>query len=79
MRTKIIATIGPKSESPEVLRELILAGMDVARMNFSHCTYEEYKTRKEAILKICAEEKRDVKIMMDLKGPRLRVGELPES
>ncbi|MDD4931066.1 MAG: pyruvate kinase [Candidatus Colwellbacteria bacterium] len=78
MRTKIIATIGPRSESPKILRELILAGIDIARMNFSHCTYDEYKARKKAIEKICAEEKRSVKILLDLKGPRLRVGELPE-
>jgi pyruvate kinase len=78
MRTKIVVTIGPKSESPEMLRELVLAGMDVARMNFSHCTYDEYNARKKAIERICAEEKKDVKILLDLQGPRLRVGELPE-
>jgi pyruvate kinase len=78
MRTKIIATIGPKSESPEMLRKLILAGVDVARMNFSHCTYDEYIARRDAIKVICEEEKQEVKIMMDLKGPRLRVGNLPE-
>lgn len=79
MRTKIVVTVGPKSESPEMLRELVLAGMDVARMNFSHCTYDEYNARKKALERICAEEKKDVKILLDLKGPRLRVGELPES
>jgi pyruvate kinase len=78
MRTKIIATIGPKSESPEMLRKLVLAGMDVARMNFSHCTYDEYIARRDALKKICEEEKQDVKILLDLKGPRLRVGNLPE-
>jgi pyruvate kinase len=78
MKTKIIATIGPKSESPEMLRKLILAGVDIARMNFSHCTYDEYIARKKAIEQIREEEKRDVKILLDLKGPRLRVGKLPE-
>ncbi len=78
MRTKIIATIGPKSESPEMLHKLIMAGVNIARMNFSHCTYDEYNARKKAIEKISAEEKKDVKIMLDLRGPRLRVGELPE-
>ncbi len=77
MRTKIIATIGPKSESPEVLREVIKAGANILRMNFSHCTYDEYLKRKEAILKIAKEENKDVKILGDLQGPRLRVGELP--
>ena len=78
MRTKIIATVGPKSESPEVIRELIKAGADIFRMNFSHCTYAEYRTRKNAIKTISKEEGRDVKIMIDLQGPRLRVGELPK-
>ena len=61
-----------------MLRKLVLAGMDVARMNFSHCTCEEYIARRDALKKICEEEKQDVKIMLDLKGPRLRVGSLPE-
>lgn len=78
MRTKIIATIGPKSESPEIIRELVKAGADIFRMNFSHCTYDEYRARKSAIQAIAQEEGRDVKIMIDLQGPRLRVGELPE-
>lgn len=77
MRTKIVATIGPKSESPEVLREIIKAGGNILRMNFSHCTFDEYKKRKEAIQQIAKEENKDVKILADLQGPRLRVGELP--
>ena len=78
MKTKIIATTGPKSKSPEILREMVLAGMDIARMNFSYCTYEDYVIRRDILAKICEEEKREVKILLDLKGPRLRVGELPE-
>jgi len=54
------------------------AGMHIARMNFSHCTYEEYKNRKKYIEKIRKEEKIQVHIMQDLQGPRLRVGELPK-
>jgi len=79
MKTKIIATIGPKSKSPEILKEMVLAGMDIARMNFSYCTYDDYILRRDVLAKICEKEKREVKMMLDLKGPRLRVGELPEN
>lgn len=78
MQTKIIATVGPKSESPEVIKSLVREGMDVARMNFSHCTYEEYKNRVSHIKKFSKNLKREVKILQDLKGPRIRVGELPK-
>lgn len=77
MQTKIIATIGPKSESPEVLKALVREGMDVARMNFSHCTHEEYDSRVVHLRKFSKVLKREVKILQDLKGPRIRVGELP--
>lgn len=79
MYTKIIATIGPKSESLEMMRKLVDAGVHIFRMNFSHCTYEEYKKRKKNIEKIRQETGKDIKIMMDLQGPRIRVGELPEN
>ena len=78
MKTKIIATIGPKSESPEVLPKIIEAGMDIARMNFSHCSHEEYKNRKAIIAKASADLGREVAILADLQGPRIRVGKLPE-
>lgn len=78
MRTKIIATIGPKSESKEVLSELVKAGVNIFRMNFSHCTFDEYRNRKEILTGIAKEYGADIKIMIDLQGPRLRVGELPK-
>ena len=78
MKTKIIATLGPKSGSPEVLRQFIQAGVRIFRMNFSYCTYDEYIFRRDTISQISRELKEDVKIMMDLKGPRFRVGMLPE-
>ncbi len=78
MRTKIVATIGPQSDSFAVMRDMAVAGMHIARMNFSHCSYEEYKNRKKYIEKIYKEEKIKVHIMQDLQGPRLRVGELPK-
>ena len=75
-RTKIIATIGPASSDPAVLVRMIRAGMDVARLNFSHGTYRDHS---RAIRLIRAASKRigkHVGLLLDLQGPRLRVGEL---
>jgi len=79
MRTKIIATIGPKSESKDVLHKMVATGLDIARMNFSHCTREEFVGRKRIIQEVSGELGRRVLILQDLKGPRIRVGELPEN
>ena len=76
MRTKIIATIGPVSDSPDMIRRFVEAGMDIARVNFSHCTEKNfllYQTRIAAARRA----KRPIPIMQDLQGPRIRVGELP--
>lgn len=78
MKTKIIATIGPKSESYEELKAMAEAGLSIARMNFSHCTVEEYNTRKANIERINKELGTSVEILQDLQGPRIRVGKLPE-
>lgn len=77
MRTKIIATIGPKSESKEMIYQFVESGLDIARMNFSHCTYDEYKARKVLITEACKALGKTVLIQQDLKGPRLRVGTMP--
>ncbi len=73
-RSKIIATIGPASESPEVLEAMILAGMDCARLNFSHGDYEEYARVIGLIREMSERLNRPVAIMQDLQGPRIRVG-----
>ncbi|MBE0647227.1 MAG: pyruvate kinase [Bacteroidales bacterium] len=73
-RTKIIATIGPASSSPEVIRQLILAGMDVARLNFSHGTYDDHARVIKTLRKISAELDKPVTILQDLQGPKIRVG-----
>jgi pyruvate kinase len=78
MRTHIVATIGPQSESYDVLRDMGKNGMSIARMNFSHCTYEEYRARRDKIHIINKKEKTKIRIMQDLQGPRLRVGDLPK-
>lgn len=77
MRTKIIATIGPKSESYEMIRALAEAGVSIFRMNFSHCTHEEYLARREKVLRAAEELKTPIAVMQDLQGPRIRVGKLP--
>ena len=74
-RTKIIATIGPASESEEVLREMIQAGMDIARIGLAHGTYELAEERIHRIRKIAAEEGKAVGILIDLPGPKIRVGD----
>ena len=77
-KTKIVCTIGPASESPEVLRKLILAGMNVARLNFSHGDYEEHGSRIRNIRQAARELGRNVAILLDTKGPEIRVGKLKE-
>lgn len=76
-RTKIVATLGPASNSPEIIRELIQAGMDVARLNFSHGTHETHAQTISNLRMISAELDTPVTIMQDLQGPKIRVGNLP--
>ncbi len=75
-RTKIVATIGPRSDSPETLLELVRAGMNVARLNFSHGSHAEHKRRYEAVRRAAEEVGKTVGIMMDLQGPKIRTGPL---
>jgi pyruvate kinase len=75
-RTKIVATIGPASDSPGVLRRLMEAGMDVARLNFSHRSAEEAKPLVDRIRKVAHEVGVFTAILGDLRGPRVRVGEM---
>ncbi len=75
-RTKIIATIGPASDTPEVISRLLDAGMDVARLNFSHGT-QEYHAKNIAMLREVAHQKhRPLTIIQDLQGPKIRTGTL---
>ncbi len=72
--TKIVATIGPASKSPDVLQEMISAGMDVARLNFAHGTSEQHAEIAAAIREGAERAGRDVAILGDLPGPKLRIG-----
>ena len=73
-RTKIVCTIGPSTDTPEAIRQLILAGMDVARLNFSHGTHETHRASFRTIRSVAAELDRNVAVMMDLQGPKIRTG-----
>jgi pyruvate kinase len=77
-RTKIVATIGPASAQPDVLAELVAAGMDGARLNFSHGTPEEHAQRARIVREVQEDARRPLALIADLQGPKLRVGDLPE-
>ncbi len=75
-KTKIICTIGPASESEERLRELILAGMNVARFNFSHGTHEEHKKKFDRVIKVSNDLGIPVATLLDTKGPEIRLKDI---
>ncbi len=77
-KTKIICTIGPASRSPEILKRLLQAGMNIARLNFSHGDFAGHKRDVQQIRQAAAELGRSVAIMADLPGPKIRIGELAE-
>ena len=77
-RTKIVGTLGPASNSPEGVRALIEAGLDVARINFSHGTHEQHAKTIATVREIATQLGRPVAILGDLQGPRIRIGVLPE-
>ena len=72
--TKIVATLGPASSSPKIIKDLFESGVDVFRLNFSHGTHDEHRGLIETIRAIEQEANRPIAIMMDLQGPKLRVG-----
>lgn len=75
-RTKIVCTMGPAVDAPEKIEALILAGMNVARLNFSHGTYEEHAERIRRLQAARSTLRRPLAIMLDTKGPEIRVGKL---
>ena len=72
--TKIVATLGPASSSPEVLERMIRAGVDVVRLNFSHGTAKDHIDRAGLVREVAARAGKEVAIMADLQGPKIRVG-----
>lgn len=77
-KTKIICTLGPSTDNEEVLRALIDSGMDVARLNFSHGTYDEQKRRMDMVKKLRQETGKPIAILLDTKGPEVRTGDFAE-
>ncbi len=73
-KTKIICTLGPATESDEIVRELMKNGMDVARFNFSHSTHEQHRVRFEQIVRLREELGLPIAALLDTKGPEIRVG-----
>jgi pyruvate kinase len=76
-RTKIVATIGPASDSIAILRKMMLAGMNVARLNFSHGKYEDHAERIKRLRSVSEELDLPLMLLQDLQGPKIRVGDLP--
>src|SRR3954451_18752377 len=76
VRTKIVATLGPASRDPAVIRKLVEAGVDVFRLNFSHGTHEEHTATLAAIRTISDEMARQIAVLQDLCGPKIRLGDI---
>ncbi|MCJ7626303.1 MAG: pyruvate kinase [Anaerolineaceae bacterium] len=76
-KAKIIVTIGPSCRDELVIKEMIEAGMDVARLNFSHGSYDIHEKTIISLRKLSRQSKKPITILQDLQGPKLRVGELP--
>lgn len=77
-KTKIVATIGPASESEDKLRDLFQNGLNVCRLNFSHGNHDEHKKRIDTIKKVREEMDLPIAIMLDTKGPEIRLGDFKD-
>lgn len=75
-RAKIVGTLGPASNHESTFRELVRAGLDVARLNFSHGTHQEKLALIEMVRKVAREENKPICILGDLQGPKIRTGRL---
>ncbi len=76
--TKIVATLGPASSNAEILERMIRAGVDVMRLNFSHGTAQDHIDRATLIREVAAKVGKEVAIMADLQGPKIRVGKIDQ-
>src|ERR1017187_8290459 len=77
-RAKIVATLGPSCSTPDVFRKLMLAGVDVARLNFSHGSHAQKAELIRMVRKVAAAEHKAMCILADLQGPKIRTGKLKE-
>jgi len=77
-KTKIVCTIGPASASPEILRQMLVAGMNIARLNFSHGDFSSHKTVIDNLRRAASTAGKRLTIMADLPGPKMRIGQLAE-
>jgi pyruvate kinase len=75
-RAKIVATLGPASSTPEMIQTLVAAGMDVARINFSHGTHDEHRATYENVRRAAEKAGRPIAVLQDLQGPKIRIGRL---
>ena len=73
-RTKIVATLGPATDDPKVLDQIIAAGVDVVRLNMSHGTHEEHERRADWVRNRARASGRQVGVLIDLQGPKIRCG-----
>lgn len=77
-RTKIVATLGPATDDPEVLERLIMAGVNVVRLNFSHGNAQDHRLRAERVRELAQKNGRTVAILGDLQGPKIRIAQFKE-
>ena len=77
-KTKLIATIGPACDSPETIAAMVDAGMNVARLNFSHGSHEEHHARLQMIRQVSQERDANVAVLLDTKGVEIRTGPMQE-
>ena len=78
-KTKIVATLGPATSSEEIIKKMILAGVNVFRINFSHANYDEIKQSILLIRKVDKNLETNTAILGDLQGPKLRIGKIKEN
>ena len=75
--TKVVFTLGPSSESEDMLEKLILAGVDVCRLNMAHADEKWTRTMIHRVREVCRRTHRHIALLMDVKGPEIRTGDLP--
>ena len=78
-KTKIVCTLGPATDDEEILKELMLAGMNVARINFSHGNYQDQEERINMFKKVRDELKMPIPLLLDTQGPEIRIGKFADN